>query len=790
MLSGNWSPAIAAGCPSSIKSAYTSWFTNGQLDLVAHPYSPAAKKLASYLPAGSTDPCGLISYTIPTILNEDQGIAKVDWNISSNHSAYARYFATDYRSPVAFDPTNILTQNTSSQFSRYQSIVFGDTYTFASGIVNSAHATAKRMAINRTPSSDMINNGDLGINTSSPIPNGMNISIGNKFNVGGGSSMPGHFINDSYQLSDDVDILRGKHQISLGASWMKLQENYLSTFQSNGNFTFSGTYTGDNMLDFLLGIPSNFVQGNPEWENWRMDYLGLYVHDNYKLRPNLTINAGLRWEPYFPSMDTAHRGSHFDFAAFMAGQKSQVYPNAPAGLQYCGDAGVPCAFQDRKYKQFAPRFGVIWDPRNKGKETIRAGYGVFFDSPEMYYFDRYADNSPFGSGVSFTPTSFDNPYTGQSGVPTTWPTPFPQPGSSTGYFPIGGVYINNDFNAKPMYVQNWNLSLEKQFGANWSVSATYMGSRTTHIWVAYEANPALNVTVGANTACRRALYLANPAVGQYFSNMTSMWDGANGSYNAMLLTAKHRFSNNFTLMTNYTWSHCISDQDFSGELTNSRPDLYVSSVTDPNSAPLKGDHGACAFDVRQQFNSSLVISSPKSQGALGMFTNNWQLAPMITYRTGTPFTVLTGADTSLVGSTTSYKDRPNQIGDPFSGSCTIGTVTYAVGDRHCYFNPSAYAVPTVIASSAYNGTMVFGPYGNTARNSLYGPGAFKFDAAVSRKFKVMEGKDLTLRFETFNLLNHPVLGNPNASLNSSNKGQIQSQIGDGRTFQGAVKFTF
>ena len=156
----------------------------------------------------------------------------------------------------------------------------------------------------------------------------------------------------------------------------------------NGQFTFNTTGgSGDNLVDFMLGFPSNFAQGNPEAENWRYTYWGLYAQDNIKLLPNLTFNVGVRWEPYLPSTDIMHRGSHFDYAAFVAGTHSTVYPNAPAGLQYCGDPGVPCAFAQHKLAQFSPRIGLIWDPTKKGNMTVRASYGLFYDSPELYYFD-------------------------------------------------------------------------------------------------------------------------------------------------------------------------------------------------------------------------------------------------------------------------------------------------------------------------------------------------------------------------------------------------------------------
>jgi len=268
----------------------------------------------------------------------------------------------------------------------------------------------------------------------------------------------------------------------------------------------------------------------------------------------------------------------------------------------------------------------------------------------MYYFDRYADNSPYGSGVSFAPKTtsggtLTNPYTGQPGTIPQFPLPFPTPGSANAYFPLNGVYINNPLDMHPMYVQSWNLTIEKQLGADWLVSGTYLGTKTTHIWAAYEANPGMDVPVPANalsgctpnqapstsnTNCRRALYIANPAQGQYFSNLTSAWDGANAEYNAMMLSARHRLSRNFTLLTNYTWSHAISDQDFTGELTNSRPTLYPSPVTAPDFSVLKNDRGNSGFDVRQSVNASLVLSSPKLGGKLtGMFLNNWQFAPLL-----------------------------------------------------------------------------------------------------------------------------------------------------------------
>jgi hypothetical protein len=792
VLGGDFSTILSNACLGAGRGktlASSFGFNGNKID--PGKFNPQAVALLKSVPV-ATDPCGTISYTVPTTVNEDQGVTRLDWNINSKQTLFARYFATDYRGPVGFDPANILPQSTASQFSRFQSVAVSDTYTLNPRLVNSLHVTGTRLGISRGANGRMITPSAVGINVPSPVSSGMVLSVSSYFSIGGGSAMPGHFNNNLFQVADDVDWVHGRHELSFGVNWMRMQLNYLSTFQSNGQFTFGGNVTGDNLADFLLGQVSTFVQGNPEAENWRYTYLGFYAHDNVKLLPNLTLNAGVRWEPYFPSIDAMHRGSHFDYNAFAAGTHSKVFPNAPAGLFYCGDAGIPCSFANNRMLQFSPRAGLIWDPRGSGKETIRATYGLFYDSPEMYYFDRYADNSPYGSGISFTPTSaggLTNPYQGQT-VPA-FPLPFPKAQDPNAFFPLNGVYINNDLNVHPTYVQNWNLSVEKQIASDWLLSASYVGSKTTHVWVAYEANPGLPVNVPANAIgtctagqapatsnvnCRRALYIANPDQGQYFSNLTTLWDGANAEYNALLLTARHRFADNFTLLGNYTFSHCVSDQDFTGELTNSRPTLYSSPVTAPAVGALKNDRGNCSFDVRQNFNTSLVLSSPKTSGGVkGMLLNNWQLAPLLTYRTGLFFTVLTGADTALQGTTTSFKDRPNQIGDPNQGTCSNGA---AVGTTSCWFNTTAFVAPAS------------GAYGNVRRNSINGPNAFTFDAAISRKFPVKERTEVQLRLDAFNVLNHPNLSIPTASVNNSNFGKILSQNGDGRTFQAALKFVF
>ncbi len=779
VLSGDFSTIDSAGCQSNgkartIKDPVTGKpFANGFVN--PSRFNPQALALLKYVPV-SADPCGHLNIGIPTTGDEDQVIGRVDWLQSDRHTFFGRYFIANYSDPAVFDGKDILTSTKASQFSRDQTLTLGDTYTLTSHLVNSLHVTGTRLRIDRGTAPNLINFKDLGVNIPNPVANAMVVSITGYFNVASGTATPGHFNRNALQVADDIDWSHGRHQVAFGVDWIHGQLNELSNFQTNGQFSFSGQTTGDGLLDFVLGLPVKFAQGNPEEENWRQNYWGLYVNDNYQVRSNLTLNAGVRWEPYFPAHDKFNRGSHFDPAAFAAGTTSQVFTNAPPGLFYCGDSQTPCSFVDSHVPQFSPRVGVVWDPRGKGQETIRAGYGIFYDNPETFYFDRFADNSPYGSGISLSSPAggFTNPYQGQTVPP--FPLPFPT-SSSNAYFPSAGVYISVPLNLHPTYVQQWNLSFQKQVGANWLFSASYLGNKTTHLWIAYEGNPAVYIpgncgskpcSSTSNTNQRRVLYLANPAAGAYYSNLTEPNDGANASYNGMLLSVNHRFSQHFTLLVNYTWSHCISEGDFTGELTNSRP------METPNN--LAAERGNCGFDRRQLFNSSFVLSSPRfSRRAMQMLLGNWRLSSIISYSSGPWLNILTGTDKSLSGI---GKDRPDQIADSSTGSCPGPNGTsIPVGSVTCWFNTTAFAANAP------------GTFGNVGRNTIEGPSFFGFDTAVTRQFRIREQQRLQIRFEAFNVLNHPNFNGPNLTFTNSRFGQITTSR-DPRILQFALKYVF
>src|SRR5204863_3059078 len=278
-------------------------------------------------------------------------------------------------------------------------------------------------------------------------------------------------------------------------------------------FTFNGQGTGLSLADFMLGIVSGgFLQGNPVYDFDHSEYIGAYAQDNWRVAPNVTINLGLRWEPFLPVKNTYSWVSHFDRALFDQNVHSTVYPQAPAGLIFPGDNGYPGdATTFGKTWQFAPRVGLVWTPKGDERTSLRASWGVFYDTPHLFFNTRFANNPPWGAQITITnpPGGFSDPYLGYPGG-----NPFPALNTDwrTAAFPAFGVYVNTPLHLRPTQLQQWNLSVQKQLD-EWLFAASYLGTHSAHAWRATELNPAVfgpGATTG-NTPQRRGLYLPNQA---------------------------------------------------------------------------------------------------------------------------------------------------------------------------------------------------------------------------------------------------------------------------------------
>jgi hypothetical protein len=759
-LNGDFSvldaPKSAGGCQNSavtLKDPTTGAPFPGNR-IPASYFDPAAQKLLkNYIPV-SSDPCGLVLFGQPANNPDDQWIGRIDYVRSTKQSIYARYYLYDYTAQTFFDGKNALTTgpNPGNQ-DRSQTMTIGDIYSVSPSMVNAFHATFDRRRDNRGSASNLFSPTDLGVNMFVNVPNYTQITVSNYFNVGCGTCALAYFDVNTFQLSDDYSIIKGRHQIGFGFDGRKLQFNSLNNQQANGQITFNGNTTGDALADLMIGRMSQFVDGNALSDYIRQTVFAFYAQDTFRATPHLTINLGFRWEPSLPAYDKYGRGNQFNAALFAAGYHSTKYPNAPAGLLFDTDAPNTHgkAFTASHWLGASPRVGLVWDPAGDGRQTIRVGAALIHDTTELFYPERWTTNPPYASSVTLTnPTApFSNPWLGYPGG-----DPFP----GAGIFPVGGTYVSIPPNVKPTYMAQWNLSYQRQVANNWLVTLSYLGNKTTHVLGSYDVNPSVYIPGStASTNNRRLLYLANPAQGQYYSNIEQTDDGGISHYNGLLVSVNHRMSHGFTVLSNYTWSHCVSDVDFTGELAGT---IYQNPYS------RSAERASCGFDHRQIFNTSLVaISGGLGTGLAKQVTRQWEVAPIINIQSGAPFTPTDGGkDISLSGQ---LQDRPNVV---LPGNVYEHT-------QAAWFNQAAFQVqPT-------------GTFGNAGRFSLVAPGSINWDMAVSRNFPFKERYKVTFRADFFNIMNHPNWNAPTASISSGQFGQITT-FSSPRIIQMAMKFYF
>jgi hypothetical protein len=726
-------------------------------------FSPQALALLKYIPT-SNDACGKLLYGIPNPGAEDQFLTRADWNVSPRNSIFGRYYFTDYRNPAVYDGKNLLLTTRAGLLDRVQSLTLGDSYSLSGGAVNAVHVTWIRERITRGGADGLPTSADMGFNVAPSPGNTPQFNISGYFSTFCGTCSKAHINSGQWQAADDFNLIKGRHQLTFGVDWFRRVLDFQVTTQQNPGININGSISGDALADLMIGRPNTWVQGNLTKMDELQNYIGLYVNDKIRMTSRLSINAGLRWEPYFPVYDTHGRATHFDLTSFLAGKKSTVFQNAPAGVFFPGDAGMTDSGTHSHWADFAPRIGFVWDPKGNGRTTIRSAYGIMYDIQPMQIFDRFGFGPPWASTITLVnpPGGLANPF---AGYPGGNPFPQPSPPPANAVFVTAGQYVNLPLYIHPAYMQQWNLSIQRQVGDAWLVTANYLGNKSTHRWTNTYPNYAVYIpgTCGsgpcsttANTNQRRVLSLANQQAGSLISDLTQTDDGGTANYNALLLSVNHRLSRNFSALANYTWSHCLSNGDASSEM---------SGVGYQNPNNRNNDAGNCNVDIRQIFNASIVGLSPHfsnvwTQRLLG----GWEVSGIIGKRTGYWFSPTAGLDNSLSGV---GADRPNVVGNPVPSERTL----------NAWFNKAAYQ-----ANAA-------GTFGNAGRNSIQGPGAFTFDAALMRDFALTERHHLLLRGEAFNILNHPTFANPNATLNSSNFGRILG-ANDPRIMQFALKYSF
>ena len=744
------------------------------------------------LPA-TTNPCGQIQYGLISNQTEHMGVARIDYQKSDKHSIFGRFFVTNLNSPQSFNNGNLITILNPPTNDRVYSLGIGDTYLIGANMVSSFHVGATRSTIGTIPP-HYITYSDIGVNATSfgaPI---IGVTVGgNGFAFGGGSAIKTYNnMGPNENVAEDLSWIRGSHQIQFGGTYMYQMANTLATQNSVGLSTFDGSVTGLGMADFLIGIDQTWLQGNNALYYNRAKYFSLYVQDTWKATSRLTVSYGLRWEPYLSPYSKFGWTTNVNPVAFAQNIHTSIYTNSPVGVFYSGDPQYTAGngFSNNRFNEFLPRLGVVWDPKGDGKMTIRAAFGMFTDKPQFNAGSGEALSGPFATSISLNNVSFSNPWGGYPGG-----NPLPSVLSKNIAFPPYEGYSTYPpgLDYKPISVNEWNLSVQRQIGQDWLLTANYIGNNTFHLTSPVDINPAVYLGLGQctiagisypvcsttkNTNQRRLLYLQNPAQGQAFSYVNEQGDGGTGSYNALFLSAQKRLSRGVSVLANYTYSHCIAD-------------LWVYSAKTPVETPnnRRNDRGNCGgggggggLDQRQVFNLSAVAQTPKfSNKMLRLLASSWQISPIMSIKSAQLFTVTSGVDAALNGD---GSQRPNIVPgvNPYVSSRTCPTATTCLS----WLTPTAFSLPAA------------GTIGNLGVENLKGPSIFQLDVALSRTFPILEKRTLQLRADFFNLPNHMNPSTPTAATNSGAFGTITSDIsgtqglsaGDPRIIQVAMKFVF
>jgi hypothetical protein len=685
---------------------------------------------------------------------------------------FGRYMATTFfQEPPNAKSNNLLTSQTGGQDQLTQSFTYGDTIVLSPNAVNALRFAFNRSSVRRTHV-ETFEAKDVGINTYSYLPHYSLFTITNAFTLGGNSKAV--FDTNTYQLGDDLTYVRGSHQWGFGATLARWDSLSSANIRSPGVFTFDGQVTGLPLADFITGNLAQFRQVAPNVLDTSQWYTAVYGQDAWRLSSRVTMNYGVRWEPFIPQAIENDYAFVFDPDRFRKGIRSTVFVNAPAGFWYPGDEGfIGRSGMKSRWWNAAPRVGVAWDPKGDGRMSIRSSYGLSYDYPNGRVLITTALAPPWGSEVIIPVPAggLEDPFRGIVGG-----NPFPtaeQPGADVA-FPTGGQFIAPLPDADNPRMHAWNVSLQKQFATNWAGSVSYIGNYTQHLWNPLPVNPAVYVAGGpctlpdgrtynpcstaANTNSRRLLSMERWSDGQKIGAVDVHDDRGSQRYTAFLFSMQRRAAQGLSLSGNYTWSTCMGTPTQAGSTPNAG-----TGYTKPDD--IEYDRGRCDSDRRHIVNMTAGYETPQiGTGLWNAIASRWRIAGIMRASSGQWLNITVTGDPARNGQTVQRPDRA--LADPY-------------GDRswNNYLNPAAFSQPAL------------GTFGNLPRNAVEGPGRWSIDASVIRMFDFASAHRVELRLEAFNLLNTTQRGNPVTNLNSPTFGRILSAA-DPRLMQFAVKYVF
>ena len=750
---------LASLCDPLTRTATTCTpFANDQIP--ANRLSPVAAALLAKVPLPTSAGLGSNLLGVEDQVNPmNQFSLKVDHRFGASDNLYGRFTTFRVNDTQPFG-TAALNEALVPGFGRTvatesENIALGYTHTFGSGWLNEVrfgylHAQGGQVSPNQGFNFATAS-GLQGVTQDARDMGYPQVSFGGQFSPIGDPTFFVSRNNTSYELYDNVMFDRGDHHLKFGGYLFHLQFNPVLPNNARGNFSFTGQFSGNAFADFLLGYPSSSQVGiGRADEHGRSTWLHLYGQDDWRVRPNLTLNYGLRYEINEMMTDVDNRLSSVDIPnrrfVIASDDDGKLSPAAAALLSQIpipfttsDEAGWQRGLLRPSYRRFAPRLGIVWSPGDSGRTVINAGFGVFLNQWAYSVQQALASTLPFFFAKTVTAAA-------DAVQPTqNTSTVLLAPANGT----VGGSTMDWDFRTE--YAKNYSVSVQRQVGSSTSLEVSFLRS----------------AIVGADSSTVRNV----PAPGAgpigprrpipQLANITAIrWDGYS-IFNGITVRAEQRMSHGLTTTAFYTLSKAIDDaSDPGGTAFEANLPQDVRNMA--------AEEAPASFDHRHRFVASLTYALPGvgGSGFASKLTSGWQANGIVLLESGAPFTVNIGTDRANIGA--GPAQRPDQTCDPNEGGAKTAQQ---------WFNTSCFALQPQFT------------FGSAPRNSVLSHGYANVDAGLQKDVELGNGTRMQFRWEIFNLLNRTNFDVPNRIAFTQSFGRIFSAKPP-RQMQFGVKLTF
>jgi hypothetical protein len=727
--------------------------------------SPVSRSLLQqYVPSS---PSGTVVTLSPAPRDHAVYMARGDYHFSGRNQLNAHFFAD--RSDSSSWPGNV---------NYVQQAVFSDVNQFG---VSDTHIFSPRLVNEVTFSYLTSRSGGGALTQIAPRDQGVNVDVGNdgrgmSYSVSGSVNLnyPGVNAQDyySWQVKDTMTFNVGNHTLKWGYEFIRPVFEFNLALLRTASFT--GTRTGNAVADFMIGAFDNstiefgIADHSPSTVKHQA-----FIEDSYKAHPRFTLNYGLRYEPFIPFDQKGGRHT-----TWVPGVQSTVVPDAPEGILFPGDPGLPSRLTNSDLNNFAPRLGAAWDVRGDARTIVRAGYGIFYQ--QINGETTHAAEGPWRGTTQLRSGRIEDPFgsLGQVEPPPESPGRFgcskisEYPGLRCTLYPVPIRIVYTDQNLRTSYTQHFSGSLQRQLGANFVVEAAYVGKTGSKLvgHNYFNAAPFINSPITGQPPTLQNVEQRVPfSPGIISAQSRVLGNFFRSTYHSLQLRAERRFAGSFSFSGSYALSKNMTNQP---ENTTG----LISNI--PNPFDLDSLWGPSFLDRRHVVAASWVWSPQHTftNPVTRVLLNGWTVTGFHRIQSGSPLVFTMGSDIAFNGIL-----QPNgqyALLAPGATAADVRRDHSSTADMLAmYFNTAAF-VP-------FN-SVPRGIYGDARRGLIYGPGDVNTDLAVLRSINLGSDLRLQLRGEFFNAFNQVNFGNPNTTLSSSSFGRITS-AGGGRVVQVAVK---